>query len=102
MFQRSKIKQKTIGEKREKTINNLIMKKYPKTLDKIESKFVNESIKSEFLDYFPLGNKPIDGVKVTIERFLTPQRRIVYWPLSEMHKNEIKHKILMFHYINQH
>jgi len=77
------------------------MKKYPKSLDKTESKFVNESIKGEFFDYFPLGTKPIDGVKVTVERFLIPQGRIVYQPLSEMHKNEIKHKILMFHYFNQ-
>ncbi len=77
------------------------MKKYPKFLDKTESKFVNESINSEFLHYFPLRTKPIDGVKVIVERFLTPQGRIVYHPLSEMHKNEMKHKILMFHYINQ-
>jgi len=48
------------------------MKKYPKSLDKTESKFVDESIKGEFFDYFPLGTKPIDGVKVTVERFLIP------------------------------
>jgi len=77
------------------------MKKYPKFFDKIERKFVDESIKSEFSNYFPLGNKPIDGLKVTVERFLIPPRRIVYRPLSEMHTNEIKHKILMFYYINQ-
>jgi hypothetical protein len=77
MFQRSKKKEKTVEEKREKIIDNLIMKKYPKSLDKTESKYVDESIKSENLNYFPLGNKPIDGVKVTIERFLSPPRRIV-------------------------
>jgi hypothetical protein len=77
------------------------MKKYPKSFDKIESKSVDESIKSEFSDYFPLGNKPINGLKVTVERFLIPPRRIVYWPLSEMHTNEIKRKLLMFYYINQ-
>jgi hypothetical protein len=54
------------------------MKQYRTFLDKIESKFVNELIKSEFSNYFPLGNKPINGVKVTIERFFPPLGRIVY------------------------
>jgi hypothetical protein len=72
-------------------INNLVMKKYFKGLDKIECKHVDESIKSEFSDYFPFGNKPIEEVKVPLDRFPPPPTKIVYHPLSDTHKNEIKH-----------
>jgi hypothetical protein len=60
---KKKKKEATIEEKKEKMIDNLIMKKYPKGLDKIECKHVDESIKNEFSDCFPLGNKHVEGVK---------------------------------------
>ncbi len=90
----------TIEEKKEKTIDNLVMKKYPKGIDETKCKHVDESIMGEFFDYFPLGNKPIEGVKVLVDRFMPPLGRIMYHPLNNTHKNEIKHRILMFHYIN--
>jgi hypothetical protein len=77
------------------------MKKYLKGFDKIECKHVNESIKSKFLDCFPLGNKLIEGVKFHVDRFMHPLGKIVYCPLRYTHKNKIKHQILMFHYIDQ-
>ncbi len=39
-------------------------------------------------------------MKVLVNKFLPPPRRIFYHPLNNTHKNEIKHKILMFHYID--
>jgi hypothetical protein len=42
-------KEVTMEEKREKTVNNLVMKKYPKGLDETNCKHVNESIRNEFL-----------------------------------------------------
>jgi hypothetical protein len=77
------------------------MKKYPKGFDEIECKHVDESIRSKFINYFPFGNKHVEGVKVLMDRFLPPLRRIVYRPLSDTHKNKIKHQILMFHYIDK-
>ncbi len=94
-------KEETMEERKEKMIDNLVMKKYLKGLDKMECKHVNESIKSELYYYFPLGNKPIESVKIPINKFLPPSKRIVYHPLNDTHKNEIKHQILMFHYIDQ-
>jgi hypothetical protein len=41
-------KEVTMEEKREKTVNNLVMKKYPKGLDETNCKHVNESIRNEF------------------------------------------------------
>ncbi len=40
--------------KKEKMIDNLVMKKYPKGLVGTECKHVDESIKSEFSNCFPL------------------------------------------------
>ncbi len=88
-------------EKKETAIDNLVMKKYPKGLDKMKCKHVDESLISEFFDCFSLGNKPIEGIKVHVDKFMPPPRRIMYHPLSDTHKNEIKHWILMFHYIDQ-
>jgi len=51
----------TIEKKKEEMIDNLIMRKYPKGFDEIECKHVDESIKNEFLDSFPLGNKSVEG-----------------------------------------
>ncbi len=85
-------KEETMEERKEKMIDNLVMKKYLKGLDKMECKHVDESIRSEFYYCFPLGNKPIEGVKVPINKFLAPPKRIVYRPLSDTHKNEIKHQ----------
>jgi hypothetical protein len=45
---KKKKKEVIIKEKKEKTIDNLVMKKYPKGFDETECKHVDESIKSEF------------------------------------------------------
>ncbi len=75
-------KEATMEEKREKMIDNLVMKKYPKGFDETECKHVNESIKSQFLNYFTFGNKPIEGIKVLVNKFLPPPGRIVYLPIE--------------------
>jgi hypothetical protein len=45
------------------------MKKYPKGFSEMKCKHVDESIRSEFSNYFPLGNKPIEGIKVLVDKF---------------------------------
>jgi len=94
---RNKKKETTMEEKREKRIDNLVMKKYPKSFNEMKCKHVNESIRSQFSNCFPFGNKLIEGVKVPVDKFLPPPGRIVYHPLNNTHENEIKHWILMFH-----
>jgi hypothetical protein len=54
----------TIKGKREKIIDNLVMKKYPKGFDETKCKHVDESIRSKFSNCFPLGNKPLERVKI--------------------------------------
>ncbi len=84
-------KQKKEAKIKEKMINNLVMKKYFKGLHKTECKHVDEAIISKFSNYFPFGNKPIEGVKVPLDRFLPLPMKIVYHPQSDTHKNEIKY-----------
>jgi hypothetical protein len=43
---KKQIKEATIEGEREKTIDNFVMKKYPKGLDETECKHVDESIRS--------------------------------------------------------
>ncbi len=58
---KNKKQKATIEEKKEKLIENLIMKKYSKGLDKTECKHVDESIRSEFSDCFPLEISMLKG-----------------------------------------
>jgi len=84
-------KEATMEEKREKRIDNLVMKKYPKGFNEMKCKHVDESIRNQFSNCFPFGNKPIEGVKVPVDKFLPLLGRIVYRPLNNTHENEIKH-----------
>jgi len=97
---KKKKKEAIIKGKKEKIINNLVMNKYPKGFDETECKHVNESIRNEFLDYFPFGNKLVERVKTFVDKFMHPLGRIVCHPLNDTHKNKIKHQILMFCYID--
>jgi len=90
-----------IEEKKEKMIDNLVMKKYPKGFDEIKCRHVDESIRNKFSNCFSFGNKHVERLKVPMDRILPPPWRIVYRSLNNTHKNEIRHQILMFHYINQ-
>jgi hypothetical protein len=48
-------KEATIEGKREKTIDNLVIKKFPKGLNKTKCKHVDELIKIQFSNCFPFG-----------------------------------------------
>lgn len=62
-------------------IDNLVVKKYPKGLDEIKCKHVDESIRNEFSDCFPLGNKPIEGVKAPMDIHASSWENCV-WPIK--------------------
>jgi hypothetical protein len=64
------------------------MKKYPKGLGETKSKHVDESIRKENSNCFPLGNKHVERVKVLMHRFLPPPGIFVYYPLSDTHKTK--------------
>jgi formyltetrahydrofolate hydrolase len=54
-------KEATIGEKREQTIDNCVMKKYLKGLDETKCKHFNESIKNKFSNASPLETSLLKG-----------------------------------------
>lgn len=62
-------KKAIMEEKKERMIDNLVMKKYPKGFSETKCKHVDELIRSVFSIYFPLENKPIEGLKVLVDKF---------------------------------
>ncbi len=89
-----KAKKEKMVEEKEKIIKDLVLQKIPKPFNVIECKLVDETIRGEYGDLFPLGNKLITSIKVHVRRFFLMPRCIVYHPLLEKHKDEIKVQIV--------
>jgi hypothetical protein len=56
-------KERMVEEKKEKIIENLVFKKTPKPFDVTECKLVDEIIRGEYGDLFPLGKSQLRGSK---------------------------------------
>jgi hypothetical protein len=56
-------------EKKENVIHNLVLNKWPKHFNIVECRFVDDTIKGEYGDCFPLKKKPIKGMKVEVKDF---------------------------------
>ncbi len=52
-----------VEEKKEKIIEDFILQKTPKPFDVAECKLMDKTIRGEYGDLFPFGNKPIMEVK---------------------------------------
>ncbi len=92
-------KEKTVKEKKRKKIEDLIFQKTLKPFNVAKCKLINETIRGKYGDLFPLGNKPIVGVKIHVYCFFLAPKRIVYCPLLERHKDDIKVKITQYNSI---
>jgi len=57
---------KMVEEKKEKIIEDFILQKNPKPFDAAECKLMDETIRGEYGDLFPFGNKPIMEVKIFV------------------------------------
>jgi hypothetical protein len=57
---------------------------------------MEDMLGDEFSNYFPLGNDPILGVTVDVHHFKKVPPNIVYQPFSNIHKDEIKKKIMQY------
>jgi hypothetical protein len=51
---------------------------------------------NEFLGCFPFGNDLFLGISIDVHRFKRAPPNIVYYLLSNIHKNEIKNKITQY------
>ncbi len=70
-------KEKTVKEKKRKKIEDLIFQKTLKPFNVAKCKLINETIRGKYGDLFPLGNKPIVGVKIHVYCFFLAPKRIV-------------------------
>jgi hypothetical protein len=94
-----KAKKENMVEEKENIIKDLVLQKIPKPFNAAECKLVDETIRGEYGDLFPLGNKLIMGVKIHVHHFFLMPRCIVYHPLLEKHKDEIKVQIMQYNSI---
>jgi hypothetical protein len=67
-------KEKMVKEKKQKLIEDLVLQKTLKSFDVAECKLVDQTIRGEYGDLFPLGNKLIVGVKVLVRHFFLAPR----------------------------
>jgi hypothetical protein len=55
---------------------------------------VDDTLGDEFSNYFPFGNDLVLGVTIDIHHFKRVPPNIKYLPLSDIHKDEIKKRIM--------
>jgi len=88
-----------VEEKKEKIIENLVFQKNPKPFNVVKCKLMDETIRGEYGDLFPLGNKLIVRLKTPIYWFFLASRQFVYHPLLKIHKYKIKINIVRYNSI---
>ncbi len=59
-------------------------------------RLVNDTLGNEFLGCFPFGNDPLPSVSIDVHRFKRALPNILYRPLSDIHKDEIKERITQY------
>ncbi len=65
-----------VKEKKEKIIENLVFQKNPKPFNVVKCKLMDETIRGEYGDLFPLGNKLIVRLKTLIYYFFSHQNKL--------------------------
>jgi hypothetical protein len=61
-----------------------------KGFNPIECHIKDTTIVEEYVNSFPLGFSPVQGVNLLVNRFKKSPPEIVYHPFSKDHVNEIK------------
>jgi hypothetical protein len=77
-------------------LTKLVVEKVNKGFDKAKCWLINDALGNEFLGYFPFGNDSFLGISINVHRFKRAPPNIVYYLLSDIHKNEIKNKITQY------
>jgi hypothetical protein len=65
-----------VEEKKEKIIEDFILQKTPKPFDVAECKLMDKTIRGEYGDLFPFGNKPIMEVKILSSDFFSCENKL--------------------------
>ncbi len=86
-------KEKTEVHEKKKTLTKLVVGKDGKGFNVAKCRLVDDTLGDEFSDYFLLRNDQVSGVMVDFHHFKRTPPNIVYRPLSNIHKDEIKKKI---------
>jgi hypothetical protein len=88
--------EKTKVEKKEKILTKLVVEKEDKGLDAAKCQLVNDTLGNEFMGCFPFGNDMFPSISIDVHHFKRALPNIVYLPLSNIHKDEIKKRITQY------
>ncbi len=70
-------------------MTKLVVRKENKKLDASKCGLIDDMLGNEFLGCFLFGNDPLLGVSIDVNHFKKTHAKIVYCPLSDIHKDEI-------------
>jgi hypothetical protein len=83
-------------KKKEMILTKLVVEKKDEGFDTAKCRLVNDTLGNEFLGCFPFGNDPFLNVSIDVHHFKKTPPNIVYCPLSDIHKDEIKKRITQY------
>jgi len=89
-------KEKTKARTKKKILTKLVVGKEDKRFDVVECQFINDTLGNKFLGFFPFGNDPLSGVTIKVHHLKRAPTNIVYHPFLDIHKDDIKKRIMQY------
>jgi hypothetical protein len=77
-------------------LEKIVHAKEDKGYNAKEYRFVDKTIGEEYSVCFPFGHHPILDMTILIERLKRFPPNIVYWPMLNIHVDEIKRRITQY------
>lgn len=93
---KNKKKEKRKVEKKKKILTKLMIEKEDKGFDVAKCQLVNDKLGNEFMGCFPFGNDPFPSISIDVHCFKRAPPNIVYFSLSDIHKEEIEKMITQY------
>jgi hypothetical protein len=89
-------KEKTKARKKKKILTKLVVGREDKGFDVVECQLINDTLGNKFLGCFPFGNDSLSGVTIKVHHFKRARANIVYRPFLDIHKDDIKKRIVQY------
>ncbi len=94
--QKNKKKEKTKVEKKKKILTKLVVRKENKGFNVANCQLIDHTLGNEFMGCFAFGNDPLPSVSIDVHCYNRTPANIVYHPLLDIHKDEIKKRITQY------
>ncbi len=67
-----------------------------KRFDVVECQFINHTLGNKFLGFSPFGSDPVFDVTIKVHHLKRAPTNIVYHPFLDIHKDDIKKRIMQY------